>query len=303
MDVIHRALEDVKLRLPMMETKLDEPMKGHTSFKIGGPVRVMLFPGDTESLTQSYKLLSEHGITPYVIGNGTNILASDKTLETVVLNTSKLININKTGAAEITAESGVLLSRLAILAYEHGLSGLEFAHGIPGSLGGAVVMNAGAYGGEIKDVVVSTRAYSPETGEYTLTGEKHRFSYRHSIFSETGDVVLSSVFRLKKDDKKSIKSTMDEMNTRRRVSQPLDIPSAGSTFKRPADGYAAALIEQAGLKGFSIGGATVSEKHSGFIVNRANASFNDVMALIEHVRETVLKQFGTELALEVKIMT
>jgi UDP-N-acetylmuramate dehydrogenase len=163
-------------------------------------------------------------------------------------------------------------------------------------------MNAGAYGGEMKDVILSTRACNPKTGEFTVTGEEHGFSYRHSRFSDTDDVVLSSVIRLRKSNKENIKSKMDELSARRRESQPLDLPSAGSTFKRPQKEYAAALIEQAGLKGFAIGGAAVSEKHSGFIVNRGDAAYADVMAVIDHVRERVLEQFGIELELEVKIL-
>jgi UDP-N-acetylmuramate dehydrogenase len=302
MDVVLRTLEAVKSKLPDMNVKLDEPMRNHTSFKLGGPVRAMFFPEDSTCLAELCKLLSEHEVIPLIIGNGTNVLANDGNLDILVANTTKLSLLKLTEETEITAESGVLLSRLAVFAYEHGLAGLEFAHGIPGTLGGAVYMNAGAYGGEMKDVILSTKAYSPKAGEFTISGGEHCFSHRHSRFADTDDVVLSSRIQLWKGTKESIKSKMDDLGIRRRESQPLDIPSAGSTFKRPVDGYAAALIEQAGLKGFAIGGAVVSEKHTGFIVNRGNASFADVMAVIEHVRKKVLEQSNVELELEVKII-
>jgi UDP-N-acetylmuramate dehydrogenase len=202
----------------------------------------------------------------------------------------------------MTAESGILLSKLAVFALEHSLTGLEFAHGIPGTLGGAVSMNAGAYGGEMKDIVVKTTAVAPDSQVFDVIGDAHGFSYRRSRFSEMNHVILSSVLKLDKGDPEVIKSRMDELSRKRRESQPLNLPSAGSTFKRPQGGYAAALIEQAGLKGYVFGGAMVSEKHAGFVVNRGNATFSDVMAVIDHVRETVLKQFSIELEPEVKII-
>ena len=325
MDALSRAIDAVAKKQPGMEFRLDEPMKNHTSFKIGGPVRAMFFPGDAACLAGLCDMLGEHGIVPVFMGNGSNILACDKQLDIAIVNMLKLNSVELAGAdnpdsnvcrpdsnlnsstagnqTEITAGAGALLSRLAVFACEHGLTGLEFAHGIPGSFGGAVVMNAGAYNGEMKSVVLSTTAYNTKTGKYTVTGAEHDFSYRHSRFSNTDDVVLSSVVRLQNGDKKSIKQKMDELSVRRHKSQPLDIPSAGSTFKRPKEGYAAALIEQSGLKGFTVGGAAVSEKHAGFIVNHGGASFRDVMEVIEHVRKVVYKEFGVELELEVKIIS
>jgi UDP-N-acetylmuramate dehydrogenase len=217
-----------------------------------------------------------------------------------------LNDITQTGdtnnAAEITAESGVLLSKLAVFALEHAFSGLEFAHGIPGTLGGAVTMNAGAYGGEMKDIVHKTTAVTQGAHVYDVTGDSHGFSYRHSRYSDTEDIILSSVLQLKKGNPEEIKSRMDELSKKRRESQPLNMPSAGSTFKRPQGGYAAALIEQAGLKGYTVGEAMVSKKHAGFVVNLGSATFRDVMAVIDHVREMVLNQFGIELEPEVKII-
>jgi UDP-N-acetylmuramate dehydrogenase len=311
MDVISRAIDAVKSKNLNAEIKLDEPMKNHTSFKIGGPVRVMLFPGDSGCLIELLDILGGHGVTPYIVGNGTNILAGDANINKIVINTKKLYNISSTAQddstkqeyIDLTVDAGALLSKTAVYALERGFTGLEFAHGIPGTLGGAVVMNAGAYDGEMANVVHSTTVYNAETGKYTLTGAEHEFSYRHSRFSNQQDVVISSVIRLKKGDKELIKRKMDDFNNRRQASQPLDLPSAGSTFKRPKEGYAAAYIEQAGLKGFAIGGAAVSELHAGFVVNRSNASFADTMAVIEHVKKTVLNQFNVELELEVKVLT
>jgi len=331
MDALSRAIDAVAEKQPGMEVRLDEPMKTHTSFKIGGPVRAMFFPGDSACLAGLCDILGKHGIIPVFMGNGSNILACDKQLDIAVVNMLKLNSVELSGAEspasnpcssaanpgspdsslnssvaeyqEITAGAGALLSRIADFACEHGLTGLEFAHGIPGSFGGAVVMNAGAYDREMKDIVLSTTAYNTKTGKYTVTGAEHDFSYRHSRFSNTDDVVLSSVVRVQNGDRKTIKQMMDELTVRRHKSQPLGIPSAGSTFKRPKDGYTAALIEQAGLKGFTVGGAAVSEKHAGFIVNHGGASFSDVMEVIEHVRKVVYKEFSVELELEVKIIS
>jgi len=307
---ITNIIKEIDLKLPHIPYKLDEPMKDHTSFRIGGAVSVMLFPESAASMAEVCSLLNEHGTKPLIIGNGSNLLVSDEKHDLVVINTLNLNNIsvvdNPPSASrdycDINIEAGVLLSKAAIFAYEKGLTGLEFAHGIPGTLGGAIVMNAGAYGIEMKDIVFNTTAYNNKSGVFTLTAAENKFSYRQSRFANTEDVVLSSVLRLHYGDKVSIKQKMDDLDARRRESQPLDLPSGGSTFKRPGDGYAAALIDQAGLKGFSIGGAQISEKHSGFIVNKGNASFTDVMAIIEHVQEVVLKQLGTKLEPEIRIV-
>ena len=300
MDKISLAIDDAKSRLPSLMNRLEEPMRKHTSFRIGGPVRAMFFPKSAVEMMELYKVLHEYEIEPLIMGNGTNLLVEDKPLEKIVIKTTNLDTIEHTGEAEITAGAGALLSKLAVYAYEYELSGLEFAHGIPGSLGGAVTMNAGAYGGEMKDIVHTTIAYNILTEKISVADEEHGFSYRRSRFSDTGDIVLNSVISLKKADKDSIKARMDELGSRRRESQPLDLPSAGSTFKRPREGYAAALIEQAGLKGYTVGGAQVSEKHSGFVINRGGATFSDVLAVIEHVQKEVFKQFKIELELEVR---
>ena len=302
MDAISGALNAVRNSLGHIEGRLGEPMKNHTSFKIGGSVRAMFFPKSAEELAELCTAMREFGIRPFIMGNGTNLLFPDGALDIIAVKMTGLSDIRLTGETEITADSGVTLSRLAVFACERGLKGLEFAHGIPGTLGGAVSMNAGAYGGEMKDVIYRTEALRAATEGFSVTGGEHEFSYRQSRFSDTGDIILSSVIRLEKSDSGEIRARMDDLAARRRESQPLNLPSAGSAFKRPESGYAAALIDQAGLKGFTIGGAMVSEKHSGFIVNTGGASFGDVLAVIGHVRETVFKLFGIELEPEVKII-
>jgi len=307
MDVVNRALEEIKKALSGIEIKLDEPFKAHTTFKIGGNSRAMLFPQSADEITEICNILDKHGITPLVIGNGSNILANDDTHDIVVINTTKLDGISLCDESgdykTIKADAGVLLSKLAVFAYENGLTGLEFAHGIPGTVGGAVVMNAGAYGSELKDVIFNVTAYSKNDGIQTLTAADSGFSYRNSRFSNTDDdVVVSSTFKLKPSEKEDIKKKMDELCFRRRESQPLEFASGGSTFKRPKEGYAAALIEQAGLKGYTVGGAQVSEKHSGFVINKGNAAFDDVMAVIKHVQETVHKHSSVMLEPEIKII-
>ena len=303
MDSISIAIGTVKILLPSIDFSLNESLKDHTSFKIGGPARVMFFPKTSDEFVEIFSLLDKHDIAPLIIGNGTNILADDsKPLDIAVIKTTGISAAELTGESEITAGAGISLMKLAQFAYEHGLAGLEFTYGIPGTLGGAASMNAGAYGGEMSDVIYSTNAFAKGSGLYAITGDEHDFSYRHSRFSDKSDIVLSAVIRLQKGEEKNIKAKMDELIGRRRESQPLDIPSAGSTFKRPKDGYAASLIERAGLKGFTIGGAQVSQKHSGFIVNTGGATYEDVIAIIEHVKETVYKRFGIELEPEIKII-
>ncbi|MCL2820997.1 MAG: UDP-N-acetylmuramate dehydrogenase [Oscillospiraceae bacterium] len=315
MDEINLAVQYIKEKLPSLEIRYNEPFSKHTTFKIGGPVSVMLFPESTECTSEICNILYKHKLTPFIIGNGSNILASDNNHELIIINTSKLsgmalIDYAGAGVSEenpenyryISADAGVLLSALAEFACDSGLSGLEFAHGIPGTTGGAVVMNAGAYGGEMKDVVIETTVFCSSCGVTELTEADNDFSYRHSRFSDCDDVLLSAVFKLRNEDSKVIRHKINDLNSRRQKSQPLDTASGGSIFKRPKEGYAAALIEQSGLKGYKIGGAQVSEKHSGFIVNNGNATFDDVITLIEHVREVVHNNTGTLLEPEIKIV-
>lgn len=263
---------------------------------------MLIIPESIEAFCDICSHFKESGVTPLVIGNGTNILAKDTYLPFPVIKThGKAENIRLISETEIEADCGATLAQIAMFAMKHGLTGMEFAHGIPGSLGGAVYMNAGAYGGEMAHIVTKTTAFG-ENGIYEVYGADHDFSYRHSVFSEKNDLILSSVIKLEKGDIHEISAKMDELATKRRASQPLNMPSAGSTFKRPANGYAAAMIDQCGLKGFTVGGAQVSEKHAGFVVNFDDASFSDVMSVIDHVRKAVFEKFDTALETEVKII-
>ena len=288
--------------LPDLKWIADEPMAKHTSFRIGGPAKRMAFPETREQLVLLTGFLQEVGITPLLIGNGTNLLVADEGLDTVVIDTSdKLSHIELTGEGEITADAGVSLAKLAVFAWKHGLTGLEFAHGIPGTLGGGIVMNAGAYGGELKDVVTEVTALYPDSVR-VLTPAELDFSYRHSVFSAGEGIVLGAKLRLEQGDADSIKARMDDLMARRKASQPLELPSAGSTFKRPTGYYAGPLIEGCGLKGCRVGGAEVSRKHAGFVVNAGGATCADVLALIEKVQKTVYDAHGVMLEPEVKII-
>lgn len=288
--------------LPDLEWGCDEPMAKHTSFRIGGPARRMAFPKTREQLVVLAGLLQEAGIEPLLLGNGTNLLVADEGLDTVVINTSaQLSRVEQTGECELTADAGVSLCQLALFAWKQGLAGLAFAHGIPGTLGGGVVMNAGAYGGELKDVIADVTALYPD-GVRTLTADEMGFSYRHSAFSSGEGIVLGAKLKLEPGDPNAIKAKMDELMARRKASQPLEFPSAGSTFKRPPGHYAGPLIESCGLKGARIGGAEVSCKHAGFVVNAGGATCADVLALMEKVQKTVFDTYGVLLEPEVKIV-
>lgn len=276
----------------------NEEMKNHTSFKIGGPVKALVLPKSPEELLYLKDICVENNIRCEIIGNGTNILFSDRPEDMIVICTFGCMDkIELAGENEIFAESGALLSKIAVFAMENGLVGFEFAHGIPGTLGGAVFMNAGAYGGEMKDVIKTVKAASG-----TYTNEDCDFSYRHSRFSAGGDIILGAVIKLKRGDPEAIKGKMMELSEKRRSSQPLNMPSAGSTFKRPKEGYAAAMIQEAGLKGYTVGGAQVSEKHAGFVVNTGDATFEDVLNLMKGVQEKVEEKFGVKLEPEVRII-
>ncbi len=279
----------------------DEPMSAHTSFKIGGPAAVFVSPKSEEEIIAVSSLLRGEGIDFIVTGNGSNLLVSDKGIDSVVINISKDFSHINCIDETIYASAGVLLSRIASLALENSLEGFEFASGIPGTLGGAIVMNAGAYGGEMKDVVLSTK-YIDKTGKIcTCTRAEHEFLYRKSRFRD-GDIILSSSIRLKKGNDAEIRSVMNELAAKRREKQPLEFPSAGSTFKRPEGYFAAKLIDDAGLRGYRIGGAMVSDKHTGFVVNVGGASFDDVTRLMAHIQSVVYDKFKVELEPEVKII-
>lgn len=286
-----------------MYLRRDEPMRGHTSFRIGGPVRAMVFPRSEKDLERAVCILRDFSQKPLLLGNGTNLLVTDAPIDRIAIKTCDGVGtIERAGEGRVISGSGALLSKLAVFAKDQGLSGLEFAHGIPGSLGGAVSMNAGAYGGEMKDVIRGVTYLDAGMNRRRAEREELRFGYRQSVFSGSENIILSAELELSAGDSGEIKAKMDALAARRRESQPLNLPSGGSTFKRPKEGYAAALIEEAGLKGFAIGGARVSEKHAGFVVNRGDAKFEDVIEIMERVRETVLRKFGILLEPEVKII-
>ena len=288
--------------LPHIETRFFEPMAKHTSFRIGGPVEVMAFPKNAEELAALLQTAETLNIEPFILGAGTNVLAPDQGIDGMciclkdALDGMELLDDNK-----IRVMAGVTMTRAAMFAANHGLSGMEFAHGIPGTVGGGVYMNAGAYGGEIRDICASVDVMDRKGNIRTLTNEQMQFSYRHSHLEETGDIVISAVFALQKKNHEEIKGRMKELQGKRSASQPLDLPSAGSAFKRPVGGYAAALIDQAGLKGFSVGGAAISAKHAGFAVNIGGATAEDVKQLLQQVSDTVYEHTGIRLEPEVRI--
>lgn len=290
MEKLENAIAEIKKVFPGMKILENEPMRAHCSFRTGGPVRALAYPSDLSSLTKLCCILKEHELAPLMLGNCTNIVFPDEGMsEVFAICTEKLTKLFLLPDGAIYAECGVPLSRLAAFAQQNGLAGLEFASGIPGSVGGGVMMNAGAYGGELKDAVESVVCYYlPEQRLYEVTAEKCQFGYRDSFFKKLpGNVIISAVFRLHEGDKDKIAAKMRELNERRRDKQPLDLPSAGSAFKRPEGHYAAALIDEAGLKGFSVGGAQVSEKHAGFIVNTGSATSADIHELMMQVRKRV----------------
>lgn len=290
MEKLENAIAEIKKVFPGMKILENEPMRAHCSFRTGGPVRALAYPSDLSSLTKLCCILKEHELAPLMLGNCTNIVFPDEGMsEVFAICTERLTKLFLLPDGAIYAECGVPLSRLAAFAQQNGLAGLEFASGIPGSVGGGVMMNAGAYGGELKDAVESVVCYYlPEQRLYEVTAEKCQFGYRDSFFKKLpGNVIISAVFRLHEGDKDEIAAKMRELNERRRDKQPLDLPSAGSAFKRPEGHYAAALIDEAGLKGFSVGGAQVSEKHAGFIVNTGSATSADIHELMKQVRKRV----------------
>lgn len=295
------ALSDYRRAFPDGSVKLDEPMSSHTTLRIGGEVKGFFTPAGTEELCELLRILKCHDVKTIVVGNGSNLLFGDGKLDMAVIST-KGLNMVEVRGNSVRAEAGAVLARIANTALDASLTGFEFAAGIPGTLGGALYMNAGAYGSEMKDVVTSVKVLTDDFSERTLTNEECGFAYRHSLFGDKGLIALSADIALTQGDAAEIKDKMDGMAQKRLSSQPLNFPSAGSTFKRPKDGYAAAMIDEAGLKGFSIGGAQVSEKHAGFVVNTGGATFSDFTAVMSHVQDAVYKRFGVMLEPEIKII-
>lgn len=281
----------------------NEPMKNHTTFKIGGAARLMLFPGSAGQISGIVQLCRSAGVRCMAVGNGSNLLVSDAGVNAaVIVLGSDFSDIRLLDDETVFAESGASLSRLCKFALGHSLSGLEFAYGIPGSVGGAVFMNAGAYGGEMKDVLSSVSHIEPNGASGSLAACDAGLSYRHSVYGENGFIITGAVFKLKKGSRAEIKAKMDELLARRREKQPLDAPSAGSTFKRPQGYFAAKLIEECNLKGAAVGGAAVSEKHAGFVINTGGATAEDVLCLCRKVSDTVFSEKGVRLEMEVRVV-
>ena len=279
-----------------------EPMKKHTSFRIGGNADIYISPKSSEEIQSILFLAKKYDVPVTVMGNGSNLLVSDKGIRGIVIQIGEDMSTILVKGEKITAQAGALLKTIGEKALQSSLEGFAFAGGIPGSLGGAVCMNAGAYGGEIKDILVEAEVLTEDLQINKLSTQQLQFSYRHSIIPEKGYIVLSATFLLKKGNQKEIAQKMTELAQQRREKQPLNFPSAGSIFKRPQGYFAGKLITDAGLKGYSIGDAQVSQKHGGFIVNKGNATCADVLALIEHCQKTVFEKFGVMLETEVKMI-
>ena len=288
--------------LPNLELRLNEPMAKHTSFRIGGGAEVMAFPKQPEELAELLKVSALLDCKCAILGAGTNVLAPDAGLSGLVICLKDCLDgMQKLSDTRVRVMAGVTMSRAAVFAANLGMSGLEFAHGIPGSIGGGVYMNAGAYGGEICQVCHRVQVMDRQGNTRWLSREEMAFSYRHSVLEETGDIVICAEFTLTPAEPEAIKARMKELIGKRSASQPLDLPSAGSAFKRPVGGYAAALIDAAGLKGFRVGNAAISEKHAGFAVNLGGATANDVKALLKTVSDRVFEQSGIRLEPEIRI--
>ena len=301
-----KAIEKIKETVPEERLLRDEPMCRHTSFHIGGPAAALVLAGNEEELSKVMGALAETGAEHMVIGNGSNLLVADEGYPGIMVKLAgnfESIVRDADDPCRARAGAAILMSRTSAFLTENGLSGFEFASGIPGSIGGAVFMNAGAYGGEIKDVVRSVRVMDTDgRNARDVSGEDMRFSYRHSRAQDEAMLILSAVLELTPDDPSEIAKRVADLAARRNAKQPVTYPSAGSTFKRPVGGYAAALIEQSGLKGFSVGGAEVSEKHAGFVINTGGATCEDVLAVMRHVREKVMEDSGIMLEPEVRLV-
>ena len=302
MDRFDHLIRELNRRAPQLELRQHEPMSAHTTFRIGGPARLMAQPKTAVEADAAVQASVEAGIPPFFLGNGSNLLVSDAGYEGFVIKTGGLDQLVCT-EHRLTGGCGLLLSRLASAALSHSLTGLEFAHGIPGSVGGGVAMNAGAYGGELSQVLTAVTFLDESCQIRTLPAGACQLRYRHTVFTHHPDwLILEAEFELAPGDPAAIRARMDDLSQRRRSKQPLELPSAGSTFKRPEGHFAGALIEQCGLKGVGVGGAQVSEKHAGFLVNRGGATADDVRRLMDLVQRTVLRETGVALEPEVRLL-
>lgn len=297
--VFQRKIADL---LPKMELRFAEPLDKHTSFRIGGPAEVMAFPKSKEELSEILKVSALLDCKPVILGAGTNVLAPDDGIPGLVICLKDgLDGMERLDDTTIRIAAGVTMTRAAVFAANLGLSGLEFAHGIPGTVGGGVYMNAGAYGGEIKDICAGVAVMDRNGKCVRLSNEEMQFAYRHSVLEEKDAIVVSVDFYLVPKPEAEIKARMKELMGKRSASQPLELPSAGSAFKRPVGGYAAALIDGAGLKGYAVGGAAISTKHAGFAVNMGGATAADVKKLLSQVSDIVFEKSGIRLEPEIRI--
>lgn len=279
---------------------VDEPMSAHTTFRVGGPADYFVTVKDAHEIGEILKLCKEMDIPFFLLGNGSNLLVGDQGCRGIVVQTQKDMGIIRVEGTKIRAGAGALLSKIGAEALANGLTGFEFAAGIPGTLGGACVMNAGAYGGEMKDILAEVTVLTAEGEEKVIPAKELELGYRTSIILKNGYIVVEAVVQLEKGDPTAIRTRMDELREQRVTKQPLDYPSAGSTFKRPEGHFAGKLIQDAGLRGFQVGGAQVSEKHCGFVINKDHATAADIVSLMEQVSAKVEEQFGVKLEPEVK---
>ena len=294
--------QKISAALPLVELRFEEPMAKHTSFRIGGNAEIMAFPKCADELSEILKQSALLDVKPVILGAGTNVLAPDEGIRGLVICLKDCLNgMEQIDDTRIRVMAGVTMTRAAVFAANLGLTGMEFAHGIPGTVGGGVYMNAGAYGGEICQICESVDVMDMQGNPVTKSCEEMEFSYRHSILEEQEGIVVSAVFRLIPGDPEVIRAKMKELQNKRSASQPLDLPSAGSAFKRPVGGYAAALIDQAGLKGFQVGGAAISTKHAGFAVNVGGATAEDVKELLRQVSDKVFENSGIRIEPEIRI--
>ena len=296
-----QLFETIIQEMPELNIHRDEPMHSHCSFRIGGPADIFVLPKDEKELSAVLAILRREGVKPFILGNGTNLLVRDEGIRGVVIKLAAGFDTVERSGNTVYAGCGATLARTAVFAQNNGLGGMEFAHGIPGSVGGGVFMNAGAYGGEISQICKRVTVMTHEGKLRELTAEEMDFSYRHSRVMDSGEIVVSAVFTLTKGKTEQIKAVMKDLMNRRSSSQPLDLPSAGSAFKRPVGNYAGALIEQAGLKGYQVGKAAISTKHAGFAVNLGGATAADVKNLLCQVSDIVYERSGFRLEPEVQI--
>lgn len=280
----------------------DEPMKKHTTFRVGGNADYFVMPQNASEIRNIVTLCKHAEIPYYILGNGSNLLVSDTGYRGVIIQIYKEMNDIQVEGDKIKVQAGALLSRVGNIALEAELTGFEFAAGIPGTVGGAVVMNAGAYGGEMRDIIVNATVLTQDGDIVTINKEDLELGYRTSVIAKKGYIVLEAEYQLQKGDKEAIRAKMDELKVQRVTKQPLEYPSAGSTFKRPEGYFAGKLIQDAGLRGFQVGGAQVSEKHCGFVINKDQATAADIMELMRQVSEKVMQEFGVKLEAEVKAL-